>query len=115
MVEDAPDNSEHDDPKNAFANDDNFGDLEMQSILDETLKFLQDTSTPETNFEDPAVMTEASFQNTDGSPENGLDLVAESLHRAHISSNSISLADPLSATSHEDVGKFNDDHSNSCK
>ncbi|KAK5689369.1 hypothetical protein LTS12_028879, partial [Elasticomyces elasticus] len=115
MVEDAPDDTEHDDPENAFANDDNFGDLEMQSILDETLKFLQDTSTPETNFEDPAVTTEASFQNTDGSPENGLDPAAESPHRAHISSNSISLADPLSATSHEDVGKFDDDHSNSRK
>lgn len=114
-VENAPDDTGHDDPENAFANDNNFGDLEMQSVLDETHKFLQDTSTPEMNFENPAVMTEASFQNTDGTPENDLDPAAESPRRASISSNSIGLADPLSATFHEDVGKFDDDHGNSRK
>lgn len=52
-VEDAPDDTEHDNPGTSSTNDEDFGDLDIESVLDEMHRFLQDTSeTPPTGAND---------------------------------------------------------------
>ncbi|KAK9859695.1 hypothetical protein MYU51_013925 [Penicillium brevicompactum] len=43
-VEDASDDTEHDHPQTASTNDEGFGDSDIESVLDEMHRFLQDTS-----------------------------------------------------------------------
>ncbi|KAI2751593.1 hypothetical protein DTO006G1_9639 [Penicillium roqueforti] len=43
-VEDAPDETEHNDAEDPFAKDDNFGDSDVEAVLEEARKFLGDTS-----------------------------------------------------------------------
>ena len=43
-VEDAPDETENNNAEDPFANDDNFGDSDVEAVLEEAHKFLGDTS-----------------------------------------------------------------------
>ena len=97
--EDADSSREHhNDPESALANDNNFGDKDIQSALHDAQRFLEATpDTSETNLGGPPIMTAqtgAPLEDTDNVPESDLNSDAEGSNAA--SANLLGLDDPPS-------------------